>query len=146
MTKTITHAAVERALNHVVGELQEVGLLTRRLFAVPVVVQPFDVGPFVVEYEGLYVEDPTLVGRLVGFQARTIYVPLTSMSRLLAGLRGAAPSSLRDILRHELGHAFAVEHPELVRRSAAFKTAFGARYDDDTEQDEDECVSCYRPA
>ena len=85
---SITHAAVERALNHVVGEFQEVGLLTRRLFDVPVVVQLFDVGPFVLSYEGLYVEDPTVLGRLVGFEARTIYVPLTSMSRLLGARRG----------------------------------------------------------
>ena len=143
MTKTITHAAVERALNHVVGEFHEVGLLTRRLFAVPVVIQRFDIGPFVLDYEGLYVEDPTALGRLFGFQPRTIYVPLISMSRLLAPLRGATPSSLRDILRHELGHAFAVEHPQLVRRSAAFRRAFGARYDDEAEQDEDDCITAY---
>ena len=141
--KNPTHASVERALNHVVGELHDVGLLTRRLFAVPVVIQKIDVGPLVLDYEGLYVEDPTALGRLFGFQPRTIYVPLISMSRLLASLRDASPSSLRDILRHELGHAFAVEHPQLVRRSAAFRRAFGARYDDQAEQDEDDCITAY---
>ena len=140
---TITHAGVERALNHVVCEFQEVGLLTRRLFAVRVVVQPIDIGPFVLDYEGLYVEDPTVLGQLVGFEARTIYVPLISTSRLLGELRGTSPSSLRDILRHELGHAFAVEHPQLVRRSAEFRSAFGARYDDDNVQDEDDCITAY---
>jgi len=140
MTKTITHATVDRALNHVVGELHAVGLLTQRLFEVPVVVQKIDIGPLVLAYEGLYVEDPTALGRALGFTPRTIYVPLTSMSRMLAPLRGATPSSLRDILRHELGHAFAVEHPQLVRRSAAFRRAFGARYDDNTAQDEGDCV------
>ena len=143
MTKTITHATVERALDHVVGELSDTGLLTRRLFAVPVFVQRFDVGPFVLSYEGLYVEDTSAFDRLCGFEARTIYVPLTSTSRLLGALRGTSPSSLRDILRHELGHAFAVEHPQLVRRSAAFRSAFGARYDDANEQDEDDCITAY---
>lgn len=36
---------------------------------------------------------------------------------------------MRDILRHEYGHAFAVEHPSLVRRSREFCDTFGGRYD-----------------
>lgn len=141
--KIITDAAVERALRHVTGELASAGLLTQRLYDVDVVVQTFDLGPFVANFEGLYVEEPTVIFRLLGFAPRTIYIPRIALARLVAGLRGQACSSMRDILRHELGHAFAVEHPGLVRRNAAFVRAFGARYDDDVTQDEDDCVSAY---
>lgn len=140
--KSISHTTVVRAYAHVFKELSAVGLMTQALCEVPVVVQAFDIGPFVLAYEGLYVEEPGL-GGLLGFSARTIYVPRLSLSRLIASVRGGVASSMRDILRHELGHAFAVEHPGLVRRSTAFTRAFGARYDDHVAQDEEDCVSAY---
>ena len=140
--KSISHTTVVRAYAHVFKELSAVGLMTQALCEVPVVVQAFDIGPFVLAYEGLYVEEPGL-GGLLGFSARTIYVPRLSLSRLIASVRGGVASSMRDILRHELGHAFAVEHPGLVRRSTAFTRVFGARYDDHVAQDEEECVSAY---
>lgn len=131
MQTTITLRSIDRALGDVMRELGEAGLLTGRVGAVPVVAQAIDLAPFVLGYEGLYVEEPTTLDRLLGFEARTIYIPLTTFSRCAAtlGLAKRQSSSLRDVLRHELGHAFAVEHPSLVRRSAAFVRGFGAPYD-----------------
>ncbi len=125
--KRLTHAGVQRALDHVMNEVAAAGLLTRRIWDVPVFTQPAALGG----YEGLYVEQPGRAMALAGYRARGIYVPLITWSRLLAGLGlgGRHPSSMRDILRHELGHAFAVEHPSLVRRSARFRDAFGGPYD-----------------
>lgn len=146
MKSTITMAALQRALNHVTGELSATGLLTRRLYDVPVVLQSFSIVPFLVNYYGLYVEETTVLDRLVGLEPRTIYVPSIALPRLLVALRGGKSGenyTLRDILRHELGHAFAVEHPGLVRRNTAFTRAFGARYDDELTLDEDDCVSAY---
>jgi len=141
--KIISHVAVDRALNHVMDEAASTGLLTRQLYEVDVVVQTFDVAPFMTAYEGLYIEEPTRLDRLFGFAPRTIYIPRIAVARLAAGWRGVRSSSLRDILRHELGHAFAVEHPSLVRRSSAFVRAFGASYDDQVGLDQDDCVSAY---
>ncbi|MBL0062055.1 MAG: putative zinc-binding metallopeptidase [bacterium] len=58
---------------------------------------------------------------------------------------------MRDVLRHEYGHAFAYWYPGLVRRSREFTEIFGNRYDSDikSEYDPDEHLTPYaakRPA
>lgn len=133
----IEHSAIERAMNHVLGELSEAGLLTRRLYSVDVVSQPIDL----FAYAGCYVEDPGTIGRLAGFTPKTIYIPRTTFRRLALRLRRLERpfTSLRDVLRHEYGHAFAVEHPSLVRRSSRFVRSFEGRYDDN------EAVSAFDP-
>ena len=126
--KRFTIKSVDRALHQVMGELEDLGLLTKKLWDVPVYTQPVPIGL----YEGLYVEEPGLAMVLAGFRPRAIYLPLVSLSRLSHALFGqgmASPTCLRDVLRHELGHAFAVEHPSLVRRSARFRECFGGAYD-----------------
>jgi hypothetical protein len=80
----------------------------------------------------MYIEETNWLRKLLGFRARGIYLPLSDLNRLrryVVRRLGGKPSSLRDVLRHELAHAFAVEHPTLVRRSRAFRTVFGAAYD-----------------
>ena len=125
-------------MNDVLGELDSTGLLTKRLYNVPVVTQPIDVAWLAVGYEGCYVEDPGPVGRLAGYEPRTIYFPRMTFSGFLRTLRGThrRPTSMRDVLRHEYGHAFAVEHPSLVRRCRRFVDVFGGRYDDEEHADE----------
>lgn len=128
-----THESIERALNHVLGELAGVGLLTERLYGVEVVTQAIDLAWLTAGYEGCYIEDPGPVGSLAGYRPGTIYFPRATFAALARTLRlsGRRPTSMRDVLRHEYGHAFAVEHPSLVRRSRRFVEAFGGRYDDE---------------
>ena len=125
-------------MNYVLGELSDLGLLTQQLYAVDVVTQPIDLAWLAAGYEGCYVEDPGRLGRALGWAPRTIYFPRTTFLQLARALRGQRRkcSSMRDTLRHEYGHAFAVEHPALIRRSAKFARVFGGRYDDAMSQDD----------
>lgn len=126
----ISETTLVRALGEVAAELDEAGLLTERLSRVEVVLQGVAVG----RTAGWFIERPGWFRRLRGIEAGMIQIPRTSLPRLLLRLGGRRPPmrSLRDVLRHEYGHAFAHTHPGLVRRSQAFRAAFGAPYDSDT--------------
>lgn len=54
-----------------------------------------------------------------------MYIPQWVLSEGLWQNRG----SLRDVVRHEYGHAVAHYYPALIRRSQRFTSAFGERYD-----------------
>ena len=109
----ITEARLERAKNAVVNELAEYGLWNRKLAAVPVQLVPFS--------------------RYYGWQAYgstgEIAIPVISACRLWDRWRGRYVS-LRDVLRHEYGHAVADVWPKLIG-SREFKAAFGAPHDAD---------------
>ena len=127
----VTPHSVNRALNQVLQEMADLDLLTSKVWDVPVFTQPMATGL----YEGLYVEQTGTVAHTLGFRPRSIYVPLISWGHLAHDLLATRrPSSLRDVLRHELGHAFAVEHPSLVCRSRRFRECFGAAYDDQWQE------------
>lgn len=125
------HAAIKRAMNDVLGEMDREGLLTEPVYDVEVVSQLVDVGPLIINYDGCYVPEVSLVQRALGFEADSIYIPATSGARLWRALIGIGrdPTSLRDVLRHEYGHAFAVHHPKLID-TPKFERVFGASYDD----------------
>lgn len=55
-----------------------------------------------------------------------IYIPAISLSKL-GDLLDGSYTSLRDVLRHEYGHALADTHRGLIR-SSKFKAAFGASH------------------
>ena len=73
---------------------------------------------------GFFVEDVSRLGGVSGYEAGNIYIPKWILSHLRTQNRG----SLRDILRHEYGHALAFHYPRLIRQSRPFENAYGAKY------------------
>ena len=71
--------------------------------------------------------ESSTVWKWLGYEPGNIYIPQWVLSQ---GPWGQDRGSLRDILRHEYGHALAWHYPALVRRSRRFVEAFGSRYDD----------------
>jgi hypothetical protein len=79
---------------------------------------------------GFCFDNPTSAPwRWLGYHGGNIYIPQWVLSH---GPWGQARGSLRDVLRHEFGHALAWHYPALIRRSRQFAAAFGGRYDDPT--------------
>lgn len=67
---------------------------------------------------GFFVHHSGRVARWLGYAPGHIFIP------------ALAPSGcLRDVLRHEAGHALAHYYPALIRRSATFRRVFGGSYD-----------------
>lgn len=73
---------------------------------------------------GFFVNEQHFLYRSFGCEPGHIYVPQGILEQ--PQRRG----SLRDILRHEFGHALAFYYPGLIRRRRAFVAAFDARYDE----------------
>jgi hypothetical protein len=121
--------AIDQALDTVIKDLQRVGLLTDKLYSVEVYRHGIDI----LGCHGLYIEECSFLDSMLGFEPRSIYIPQFSWSRIAESLKrmGRSTTSLRDVLRHEYGHAFAVEHPSHIRRSKEFRATFGAAYDDE---------------
>jgi hypothetical protein len=73
-----------------------------------------------------------------------IHIPRVSLSKIGEVMYGLPKASLRDVLRHEYGHALADVHRAFTR-SDKFKRAFGVSYDDETtwEYDPRQYVSEY---
>jgi hypothetical protein len=126
----ISEAILLRALRDVASELVETGLLTDGLTRIPVVLQGIALG----RAAGWFIERPGWLERLRGLSASTIQIPRTSLARVVARLTGRhyPTCSLRDVLRHEYGHAYAQAHPRRVRRNRHFSVVFGAPYDSRT--------------
>ncbi|MGA2617371.1 MAG: putative zinc-binding metallopeptidase [Thermoguttaceae bacterium] len=79
---------------------------------------------------GFFVEGESALYRMFGFDPGHVYIPKWVLLHGPWQDRG----SLRDVLRHEFGHALAYHHPGPVCRSRAFRKAFGARYDESWPQ------------
>ena len=91
---------------------------------------------------GFFVEAESTLHRLFGFEPGHIYIPKWVFLHGPWQDRG----SLRDVLRHEFGHALAHYHPGPICRSRAFGETFGARYDECWDQqpiDHQDFVSRY---
>lgn len=73
---------------------------------------------------GFFIHDAGPVSRLLGYEPGHIYIPQWVLTQTFWQDRG----SLRDILRHEYGHALAHYYPKLIQRSADFRKAFGESY------------------
>ena len=75
----------------------------------------------------------TAFGTAYGYQhyggSGEIHIPAVSLSRF-STILGYPYTSLRDVIRHEYGHAVADQHRGLIR-SRKFSTAFGAGHDFD---------------
>lgn len=80
------------------------------------------------------------VGKWLGYDEGNIYIPahLGTLYRLKAmapkrvlsilGDLFEARTSLRDVIRHEYGHAVAHYYPGLIQKSSRFKEVFGGNY------------------
>jgi hypothetical protein len=84
--------------------------------AIPQVTMPNALGFFVYETSALHI--------LLGYTPGHIYIPKWV---LLQG-RWQKRGSLRDVVRHEYGHAVAHHYPSLIQRSLLFSKIFGGRY------------------
>lgn len=102
--------------------------------------------------------DVGLLGRLARFDVGNIYIPrhLGTLYKLktilpkrvlsLLGESFTGRASLRDVLRHEYGHAVAHYYPGLIQRSSRFSETFGGSYwrkDHRDAEDPDDFVSAY---
>ena len=73
---------------------------------------------------GFFIHDAGRISRLLGYEPGHIYIPQWVLMQTFWQDRG----SLRDILRHEYGHALAHYYPKLIQRSADFREVFGGSY------------------
>lgn len=65
-----------------------------------------------------------------------IHIPAISLGKLFERFSGCSKTSLRDVIRHEYGHALAHTHKGLFC-SVPFKRAFGTHHDADVKSDYD---------
>jgi hypothetical protein len=76
-----------------------------------------------------------VLARLLGYEVGKIYIPKWVLLHGFWQNRG----SLRDVIRHEYGHAIIYRHPR-EGKSKAFQEAFGGCYDEDIRgMDEPDC-------
>ncbi len=126
--KIITMPRLQSALDDVMDELDELGLWNERLAKVDVYL--------------------TWVGSAYGWQlyrgSGHIEIPALSLSRLSEMFLSGGRMTLRDLLRHEYGHAVADTNRALIR-SRRFADAFGTPHDSEIPSDysEDEHVTAY---
>lgn len=130
--QSVTYRQLESAYLDVQRELDRAGLWygRTRLMQTQVIwcrLPP----PSLWDALGFFVEGNSVLYRLFGFGPGHIYIPKWVLLHGPWQNRG----SLREVLRHEFGHALAYYHPGPIRRSRAFTAAFGGRYDDDRRED-----------
>jgi hypothetical protein len=123
----ITFRQLQSAYTDVQRELERAGLWHQRgrLINTQVVLCKLPPPDF-WDAAAFFVREVNYVYRAFGCEPGHIYVPKW-IWRLK---RGQYRGSLRDILRHEFGHALAFHYPGPICRTRAFAAAFDARYDD----------------
>ena len=75
---------------------------------------------------GFFLHGSNVWDSLIGYEDGHIYIPQWVLLHGPWQNRG----SLRNLVRHEYGHALAHEYPQLIQRSARFVDVFGGRYYD----------------
>jgi hypothetical protein len=75
---------------------------------------------------GVFTHGVSTIYKIQGFKEGHIYIPSWILAQGFWQYRG----SLRDIIRHEYGHALAHYYPELIINSTHFKNVFGSNYYD----------------
>jgi hypothetical protein len=95
------------------------------------------------ETAGVFYHGTRWLDRIAGFRDGHIFIPSITLSKLL---QPRVRVSLRDVIRHEYGHAFAHYYPELIIRNKEFKRIFSGHYyaDEPTKVYDSPCyVSSY---
>lgn len=116
----LTVNSVQKATDIVIKELQDLSLLTSRVYKINVIhgLYEHDLGSFV--------NKDILLRRYIGYRDGDIYIPPISIKRLK--LIYGKDKDLLDIIRHEYGHGIADKYPYLIKRSSSFIKAFGGPY------------------
>ena len=125
--QSVTFPQLESAFHDVQRELERAGLWhPRSRLTRTQVIWCWATPPNLWTASGFFVEQASILERFLGLDAGNVYIPKWVFLQGPWQYRG----SLRDVLRHEFGHALAHHHPGPIRRSRAFRGAFGAHYDD----------------
>jgi hypothetical protein len=74
-------------------------------------------------YEGFFMHGTTKWESFIGYKEGKLYIPNFS----LAHIDNSKYSSVRGLVRHEYGHAFAHQYHDLIEKKA-FEMAFGGSY------------------
>ncbi|RMH05600.1 MAG: hypothetical protein D6702_00005 [Planctomycetota bacterium] len=112
----VTFRQIQSATDDAVRDFRACGLNTASLQECQVVAIPF--------------------GSAYGYCRETgqILIPCVSLDRIWARITGGQRCTLRDIIRHEMGHALAACHTQLVQ-NCDFHRAFGAPHDTDRNEE-----------
>lgn len=76
---------------------------------------------------GTFYHGSSVFSRAFGFSDGNIFIPAITVSKWIEPYRHV---SLRDIIRHEYGHAMAHYYPELIIDNKEFRKAFNGHYYD----------------
>ena len=123
---SVTKKQLDGAAVAVQHELGRLGLWNEdgRLHTTDVVWCPIP-QVFVPDASGFFLHSSTRFGEFLGYQPGHIYIPKWVLDQ---GFWAQRRGSLRDLVRHEYGHAVAHHYPSLVIRSPRFTEAFGGTY------------------
>ena len=121
--KTITLKQTSSAAIAVQRELQALGLWNEdsKLAQVEIYFYPWSYNS-----AGFFVIAPTKFHTALGYSPGHIFIPKYVLLQLFWQDRG----SLRDVLRHEYGHALAYHYEDLIEHSLEFQDVFGGHYYD----------------
>lgn len=122
--QSVSYDQLNSAVRDVQGELERVGLWYEGASLTKTEVYWCRFPQWPPDALGYFVHQADGIWRLLGYEAGNIYIPSWVLAQGLWQNRG----SLRDVVRHEYGHALIWHHPKLGR-SKAFKEAFHASYD-----------------
>jgi hypothetical protein len=121
----ITYEQTNSATQAVQNELYKIGLWyeNSRLLNVDVIYCSMPQFLF-YDAEGFFFHGMTKFKKLIGYKIGHIYIP----SFVIKNLFWEFSRSLRAVIRHEYGHAFAHYYPEITIDSIEFSEVFGGHY------------------
>lgn len=121
----ITYKQTNLATLHIQNELYSVGLWNEDSRLQEVTVYHCALPVFSIpDADGFFFHGESLLYKLLGYEIGHIYIPKFVISNLFNQNRG----SLRAIIRHEYGHAFAHYYPDLIIDNVEFEQVFGGHY------------------